>query len=51
MASHNSSEISVRVVELTDSEHYQMQHRDPMTGRKKTRSTEVERTGCKKERD
>jgi len=40
----------VRVVEFGDRKHYQMQYRDPMTGRKQTRSTGVERTGRKCER-
>lgn len=44
-------EIKVSVVEFGDRTHYQMQYRDPMTGRKKTRSTGVERTGRKKDRD
>lgn len=43
-------EIKVRVVEFGDRRHYQMQYTDPTTGRKKTRSTGVERTGRKKER-
>ncbi|REK13008.1 MAG: hypothetical protein DWQ37_10305 [Planctomycetota bacterium] len=44
--------IKVTVVEFSDRKCYQMQYRDPMTGKKKTRSTGVERvTGRKKERD
>lgn len=43
-------EIRVRVVEFGDRQHYQMQHRDPMSGRKKTKSTGVERTGRPTER-
>lgn len=43
-------EIKVRVVEFTDRQHYQMQYRDPVTRRKVTRSTGIERTGRKKER-
>jgi site-specific recombinase XerD len=42
--------IVVRVVEFSDRRHYQMQYRDPNTGRKITRSTKVERTGRKRER-
>jgi hypothetical protein len=42
--------IKVTVVEFGDRKHYQMQYRDPNTRRKVTRSTEVERTGNKKER-
>lgn len=45
------NEIKVNVVEFGDRKHYQMQFRDPMTGRKKTRSTGVERTGRKRDRD
>jgi hypothetical protein len=46
-------EIKVTVVEFSDRAHYQMQYRDPMTRRKKTRSTGIERdrtqegTGCR----
>src|SRR5689334_15131577 len=43
--------IRVRVVEFSDRKHYQLQWTDPDTGRKKTKSTDVERTGRKKERD
>ena len=43
-------EISVAVVEFGDRKNYQMQYRDPNTGRKKTKSTGVERTGRKRER-
>jgi len=43
-------EIEVRVVEFGDRKCYQMQYVDPLTGRKKTRSTKVERTGRKRER-
>jgi len=46
------SEITVvRVVEFGDRAHYQLQWNDPITGRKKTRSSGVERTGKKRERD
>ena len=44
------SEIVVKVVEFGDRRHYQMQWRDPDTGRKKTKSTGVERTGRAKDR-
>ena len=43
--------VKVKIVEFGDRKHYQMQYRDPMTGRKKTRSTRIQRTGRKKERD
>lgn len=43
-------EIKVRVVEFGDRKHYQMQYRDPMNGRKVTRSTGVECSGRKRER-
>jgi len=43
-------EINVFIVEFGDRPHYQMQYRDPITRRKVTRSTRVERTGRKKER-
>ena len=42
--------IKVFVVEFSDRKSYQMQFVDPVTGRKKTRSTKVERTGRKRER-
>jgi integrase len=42
--------IKVKVVEFRDRRHYQMQWRDPASGRKKTKSTGVERTGRKRER-
>ena len=42
--------IRVTVVEFGDRKHYQMQYRDPINGRKKTRSTGVARTGRKKQR-
>ncbi|MEX2119904.1 MAG: site-specific integrase, partial [Pirellulales bacterium] len=44
------SEIKVYVVEFGDRNHYQMQYADPLTRRKRTRSTGVERTGRKAER-
>ncbi len=43
-------EIKVHVVEFSDRKYYMMQYRDPTTGRKRTRSTKVERTGRKKGR-
>ena len=43
--------IKVSVVEFADRRHYQLQWLDPVTGRKKTQSSGVERTGRKKERD
>ena len=49
MANRHSN-LKVSVVEFRDRPHYQMQWVDPMTGRKKTRSTKVERTGRKSER-
>jgi len=42
--------IQVHVVEFSDRKFYMMQYMDPLTGRKKTRSTKVERTGRKRER-
>ena len=42
--------IKVKVVEFSDRKHFQMQWRDPFTGRKRTKSTGVERTGRKRER-
>lgn len=42
--------IKVSVVEFSDRKFYMMQWRDPMTGRKRTKSTGVERTGRKRER-
>lgn len=42
--------IRVRIVEFGDRKHYQMQYCDPITRRKRTRSTGIERTGRKKER-
>lgn len=43
-------EIKVKVVEFGDRPHYQMQFVDPITGRKKTKSTGIERTGLKRDR-
>lgn len=43
--------IRVSVVAFGDRKHWQMQYRDPVTGKKKTRSTGVENTGRKRERD
>ena len=42
--------VKVSVVEFSDRKFYMMQFVDPVTGRKKTRSTKVERTGRKRER-
>ncbi len=50
MAADHSTEIVVRVVEFGDRPHFQMQFTDPMTGRKKTRSTKVVRSGSKADR-
>lgn len=43
-------EITVYVIEFSDRRYYMMQWRDPLSGRKKTRSTKVERTGRKAQR-
>ena len=43
-------DLKVSVVEFGDRNHYQLQWRDPMTGRKRTKSSRVEITGRKKER-
>jgi len=45
-----SERIKVSVVEFGDRRHYMMQWRDAVTGRKKSRSTKVERTGRAKQR-
>src|SRR5262245_16061769 len=52
MAERHSSEtsLSVSVVEFGDRKHFQMQYRDPVDGRKKTKSTGVARDGSKKTR-
>jgi integrase len=42
--------IKVNVVEFGDRRHYQMQYVDPLTGRKKTRSTGISKTGLKRDR-
>lgn len=42
--------IRVKVVEFGDRKHYQMQYVDPVTRKKKTRTTGIEKTGRKKER-
>ena len=42
--------VRVSVVEFSDRKFYMMQWREPDTGRKRTRSTKVERTGRKRER-
>ena len=42
--------IKVRIVEIGDRKFYMMQFRDPITGRTKTKSTGIERTGRKRER-
>lgn len=46
-----TQEIHVKVVEFGDRRHYQLQWTDPITGRKKTKSSGVEVTGRKRERD
>lgn len=43
-------EIKVKVVEFGDRKHFQMQYVDPITRKKKTRSTGVNRDGTKKAR-
>jgi len=45
-----SERVKVTVVEFGDRRHYMMQWRDSVTGRKKSKSTKVERTGRAKER-
>ncbi|MBP60391.1 MAG: hypothetical protein CMJ62_02590 [Planctomycetaceae bacterium] len=45
------NEIKVKVVEFRDRKNYMMQFADPVTGRKRTRSTKVERTGRKRDRN
>lgn len=44
------TEIKVKVVEFGDRKHYQMQYVDPVTRKKRTRSTGVVKTGLKKDR-
>ncbi len=44
------AEIKVKVVEFGDRKHYQMQYVDPVTRKKKTRSTGVVKTSLKKDR-
>ncbi len=51
MAAHDSSEFRVAVIELNDRRHYLMQYRCPITGRRVSRSTGIERTGRNRERD
>lgn len=46
-----SDEIKVSVVEFGDRANYQLQWIDPLTGRKKTKSSGVKRTGLQKDRD
>jgi len=46
-----SERVKVTVVEFGDRKHYVMQWRDPVTGRKRTRSTKVERGGAKAKRE
>ena len=46
-----TNEIKVYVVEFSDRKHYQMQYRCPGDNKLKTRSTKVEITGRKRERD
>ncbi len=43
-------EIKVTVVEFSDRKCFQMQYRCPLTGKKKTKSTEIERDGSKRAR-
>lgn len=43
-------EIKVTVIEFGDRKHFQMQFIDPITRKKKTRSTGIARTGLKKDR-
>ncbi len=43
-------DLKVSVVEFGDRKFYMMQWRDPMNGRKRTKSTKVERTGRSKDR-
>ena len=43
--------ITVNVVEFSDRKHYQLQWKDPITGRKKTQSSGIGRTGRQKDRD
>lgn len=43
-------EIKVKVTEYADRSHFLMQYRDPLTGRKKSRATKVERDGSKRSR-
>ena len=45
-----SDDVKVSVVEFGDRPHYQMQWKDPQTGRKRTKTTGVRRTGLKKDR-
>ena len=45
-----SERVKVTVVEFGDRTHYMMQWRDPVTGRKKSKSTKVKRTGRAKDR-
>jgi hypothetical protein len=46
-----TNEFKVSVVEFGDRKHYQLQWRDPITWKKRTKSSGVERTGRKKEMD
>ena len=46
-----TDQITVSVVEFSDRKCYQLQWKDPITGRKRTQSSGVERTGRQKERD
>ena len=46
-----SERVKVTVVEFGDRKHYMMQWRDPVTSRKKSRSTKVERGGAKARRE
>jgi len=45
-----SEDIKVRVVEFSNRKFYMLQYVDPSTGRKRTKSSKIERTGRKRER-
>jgi integrase len=45
-----SESVKVSVVEFSDRRYFQLQWRDPLTGRKRTKSSGVENTGRKRER-
>lgn len=46
-----TEDIHVKVVEFGDRKHYQLQWFDPITQKKKTKSSGIEKTGRKRERD